>query len=108
MLQHTESLIGMETKLNMETVLKKSKTECIEIRRLIIIPGAGCPASNLIPSPLGLLSGDEKGHKRKNEQKPGTWNSAPSPASASLVMTLGKWLSHPGHQSSRLQKVLEH
>lgn len=92
----------------METVKKKSKAECIELGRLIIIPGAGCPASNLIPSPLGLLSGDEKGHKRQYEQKPRTWDSAPSPASASLAMTLGKWLSHPGLQSSRLQKVLEH
>lgn len=48
MFQHTESLIGMETELNMETALKKSKAECIELRRLIIIPRGGFPAPSLV------------------------------------------------------------
>ena len=71
MLWHTASLIGMGTKLNIETALKKLRAECIELRRLIIIPRAGCRVPSLVPSPSGpLWIGDYRGHGRRYEQKP--------------------------------------
>lgn len=81
---------------------KKRKTECMELRRLIIIPRAGFPAPSLAPS-SSSLSGIETrmGIRVGDPVEVRTWDSAPSSPGGNP----GKWLSHPGLQSSCLYKV---
>lgn len=78
MLQHTESLIGMETELNMETALKKSKAECIELRRIIIIPRGGFPAPSLVLLLLGFSGVVTRKAQEASGWKQRMWDSAPS------------------------------